>query len=216
MVVRDSKLITSKLLKTLNYKRIHAILNSENEATFLQQLFTNYNYIWGIIMSELRLRAATKDDMEFLFVLANENECRINSFQSQYIVVEEHEKWYNNILSSDSKSQYILMDDNIRVGQGRLEHNGRECRLSYSIVPERRGYGYGKILVSLLLIAATKEYAQCKKYYGDVLIHNIASQRIFEELGFKYEVKDTCLRYFVNAEDIHRINLSPPPPSNIT
>lgn len=56
-----------------------------------------------------------------MFKLKNEPERRRNSLNSAVIVFEDHVKWLSELLSSDAKKQYILMDGDKPVGQGRLE-----------------------------------------------------------------------------------------------
>ena len=87
------------------------------------------------------------------------------------------------------------MDGLTPVGQGRLEASGETCRISYSIISERRGCGYGKILIKLLNNAAVKDFQECNSCFGEVLRENVASQKIFEELGFEAEEREKYFRY---------------------
>ena len=97
---------------------------------------------------EVVLRDANEQDVMFLFHLANDPECRKNSLNSEIIFLDDHLIWFQQMMKNHMKKQYILMDCCERVGQGRLEQIGNECRISYSIVPEYRGCGYGKVLLS--------------------------------------------------------------------
>ena len=102
-------------------------------------------------MDNLYLRNANKKDLLFVYQLANDSESRRNSLNTNKISIDDHEKWFRNILSSNKASLYILMDSDTAIGQGRLEIINGKCRISYSIVPESRGRGYGKKLLCLLL-----------------------------------------------------------------
>lgn len=151
-------------------------------------------------MEDIFLRYAVQEDAEFLFNLVNDCECRGNSFNPQKITWKEHMDWFRGILLSGTQKQYILMDGNTPVGQGRLEASGETCRISYSIIPERRGCGYGKALIKLLNNAAVKDFQECNRCFGEVLKENIASQKIFEELGYTVEERDKYFRFHKRIE----------------
>lgn len=151
-------------------------------------------------MEGIFLRYAVQEDAEFLFNLVNDSECRGNSFNPRKITWTEHIDWFREILLSETQKQYILMDGITPVGQGRLEVSGETCRISYSINPERRGCGYGKALIKLLNNAAVKDFQECNRCLGEVLKENIASQKIFEELGYTAEKRDKYFRYSKRIE----------------
>lgn len=146
-------------------------------------------------MEDIFLRYAVQEDAEFLFKLINDRECRRSSLNSGKINWNEHMDWFRKILLSGTQKQYILMDRETPVGQGRVEASGETCRISYSIISERRGCGYGKILVGLLNNAAVKDFRGCNSCFGEVLRENIASQKMFEELGFASEEQEKYFRY---------------------
>lgn len=163
-------------------------------------------------MGKIHLRDVCGDDREFLFGLVNDEVCRKNSLDPAYISPEEHDRWFKKILRNETQKVYILTDDRHRIGQGRLElepDSGR-CRMSYSIIPERRGCGYGRYLLSMLCILATKKFPQCHMVYGEVLKKNVASQKIFEDLGFVARDKGDHLIYHRDILDIDKQDLDSP------
>nr|WP_303183132.1 GNAT family N-acetyltransferase [Lachnoclostridium phocaeense] len=162
-------------------------------------------------MGKLYLRNANEGDSFFILGLANNPECRKNSFNSEKIPLDVHMKWYDKLMHSDTDSLYVLMEEDIAVGQGRLELREGECRISYSLIPERRGCGYGKILVALLMKRALQDYPYCNIFFAEVLTGNFASQKIFEELSFveKKGAKNTeSLIYVMEREWIFNIPAS--------
>lgn len=146
-------------------------------------------------MENVFLRHATEEDAIFLLDLANEKECRNNSLNQNKISKESHEQWFKEILRSETCQQYIMVKGGESIGQGRLEQMGDGCRISYSLIPQRRGCGYGKFLLKLLNNAALTDFSSCIYTYGEVLQQNIASQKIFEELGYIAEKRDHILYY---------------------
>lgn len=163
-------------------------------------------------MGKVSLRYATEKDAIFLFDLVNDLECRRNSLYHDRIAFESHVQWLKRLLCSDTQKLYILIDGDEAVGQGRLELTEEGCRISYSIIAERRGYGYGGILLKLLNNAILIDFPSCIYSYGEVLQHNVASQKIFEKLGYEarkirnilyyrklveyYEVAETDVKYW--------------------
>lgn len=135
-------------------------------------------------MRNLHLVYARKEDCDLLWQWANDPETRRNSFHTEQITLEEHKAWLSQVLADENTKLYILFENDVPVGQIRLLFLDR-WQISYSIAPEFRGQGYGKVLLQM----AEKELIQ-NGYVGDVLfaevkIHNIASQKIFTSLGFK-------------------------------
>lgn len=147
-------------------------------------------------MENIFLRRGIQEDVMFLFKLANDKECKNNSLNPHEITLEEHMKWFKEMLLSNTQRQYILMDGSQSVGQGRLEIIGDSCRISYSIIPERRGQGYGKCLIQLLNQTIPKDFSNCICCFGEVLKKNIASQKIFDELGYTSEEREDYFYYY--------------------
>lgn len=132
----------------------------------------------------LFLRRAVWEDCAFLLQLANDDECRKSSFNQDKISLDTHIKWLKQVLCSETVKLYILMDQTEAIGQGRLELLENRCRISYSIIPKRRGGGYGKELIWLLCHAMLRDFSNCSVCYGEVLKTNVASQKVFEDLGY--------------------------------
>lgn len=151
-------------------------------------------------MGQLKLRKVTTEDKLFLLNLANEEACRRNSISINYILEEEHEQWFKKKLASDDTDMYILVDENNnRIGQGRLDYNQNNVIISYSIIKEERGHGYGKELVSLLERKYRKE-KKAKTFFAIVKDENAASKSIFLSLGYRETKKDVYIEYSKQIE----------------
>lgn len=147
-------------------------------------------------MGKIYLREACWDDKDFLFNLVNDEGCRKNSLNPKHIPLVEHERWFKKALDMGTQRIYILLDDGRRIGQGRLELRDEGCRISYSIVPEWRGCGYGGYLLEALCPMVAEVFPRCRRVYGEVLRWNVASQRIFADLGFSAEERADYLIYY--------------------
>ena len=114
------------------------------------------------------LRVATKEDMELLFVWANEEAVRRNSFSQKEIGYEEHQQWYQKLLNNKNSKQYIYVQDEVDIGQARVDIIGDEAEVGYSICKEKRGNGYGSELLQLLIEQVRQDFPQVKKIVGKV------------------------------------------------
>ncbi len=145
-------------------------------------------------MNEPYLREADINDADILYQWRNDTAVRNNSFNSNVIQYEEHQAWLGRTLQDPSECLYVLMDLDVPVGQVRLSCQGTAARISYSIGNEYCGQGYGSIILQLaeneMLRINPQGYllAQVKK-------NNIASQRIFEKLGYICNEEEAYYEY---------------------
>lgn len=138
------------------------------------------------------LREATMQDMDLIYEWANDPAVRINSFNSEPIQYDTHVKWYNRIMSDESVLQFILMDDDTPVGQIRLNIDGDEAEIGYSIASAYRGKGYGHKVLQLVAEKVKADHHDIRCLVAKVKPENIASSKLFEREG--YETKYTCYK----------------------
>jgi len=136
------------------------------------------------------LRKATMQDMDLIYEWANDSVVRINSFNSAPIQYNTHVKWYNRVMSDESVLQFILMDEQIPVGQIRLNIDGDEAEIGYSIASDYRGKGYGHKILQLVVDEVKEKYPDIKCLVAKVKPDNKTSSRLFEHEG--YEMKYSC------------------------
>ena len=144
-------------------------------------------------MSEY-LRLVTSDDMDLLFEWANDDSVRKNSFSSEKILYESHKKWFAKLLEREDCRQYIYCVDDEPVGQVRVTAEGERAEIGYSICAEKRGMGYGKRMLHLVAEQVNKDLPQVQTLMGRVKPENIASSKVFLDLGYEeayrqYEIR---------------------------
>jgi RimJ/RimL family protein N-acetyltransferase len=143
--------------------------------------------------NRIELSLATIYDAQLLFDWVNEKEVRRNSLNTEKVIWDDHLKWFNNKLHSQTKI-YILLHDKIPAGQIRFDYIDNFWIIDYSIDPEYRGKGLGKRILKLGINNFTK---------GDVLKavvknRNIASFKIFKQLRFQKLIDiDTNVTSFI-------------------
>ena len=129
-------------------------------------------------------------DIDLLYTWANDPAVRKNSFKSEPIPYEDHKRWFEHIMMDDKVLQYILMDDEMPVGQIRLNVENEYAEIGYSIAAEHRGKGYGHKILQLIMQKIKSDYPQIKKLIAKVKPDNMASRKLFESEG--YEMKYSC------------------------
>lgn len=132
------------------------------------------------------LRKATEADAEMLFRWRNEPETRANSFHTEPIPYEEHVAWLAGALLNPAQEIYIFCDSDVPIGQVRLSVKGDTATISYSIDAAYRAQGYGQVMLQCVENLCA-ERGMPRVLRGYVKKNNIASQMIFESLGYKGE-----------------------------
>lgn len=161
-------------------------------------------------MSEnMYLRPAKLADVKLFFDWVNEPAVRKNSFNTDNISWEEHLSWFQAALGNNNIRIFVLIVNDIPVGQIRL--NKKEYwQISYSIAPAYRGRGYGRIMLQLAENELIVSEHIGEKLLAEVKSDNIASQRIFTRLGYR-EVesqRDNAYAYVkVVAQEMYKNNV---------
>lgn len=137
------------------------------------------------------LRVATIQDAEVVLEWRNDKASRENSFSKGIIDLDSHMKWYQRKLQDDNCYLYILMDNDERIGQVRIDLVNGIGEISYMIAPEKRGNGYGKAIISLC--DSVKDVMGAKAYMGLVNNDNEASKKCFVNNGYaEFTGGDIC------------------------
>lgn len=144
--------------------------------------------------SELYLRPVEGTDADLLLQWRNDQIVRENSFQMDEISREVHEKWLKDVLADRSQYFFILMEADIPIGQVRVQKEGIIGLINYSISAPYRAQGFGKKILILLENHLLKSniFMALRAY---VKRSNIASQKIFEDLGYNLTNQSEVFSY---------------------
>ena len=124
-------------------------------------------------------RKVKKEDCLKIFEIANDDEVRRSSFNSEKIKLDNHKIWFNNILKDDSVKFYVLEFKEDLIGQLRLDFDEEFPVISISINRKYRSLGLSKTLLSKGLdLVDGKVIAYIKK-------DNLRSISFFKSMGFK-------------------------------
>ena len=127
----------------------------------------------------IKLRKATYDDCNILFEWANDPSVRANSFNTKAIEIDDHRNWLKNKLIDKNTALFIVTYNNDNVGTIRLDKDGEELIISYSIDKNYRGRGLGTKVLD-----AIKKEMQELTLVGFVKKENIPSIKAFEKAGY--------------------------------
>lgn len=143
----------------------------------------------------LSLRRATKEDSMLLFEWINDPDVRKNSFNHNYIAIEDHLKWFESKLYDVNCDIYIITYNNKNIGILRLEKEGSYHKVSYLIDKNYRGKGIGTELLNYIK----------KKFFNRILIgyvkyDNVASIKAFEKSNYIKINKKNYIKFMSKYE----------------
>ena len=137
----------------------------------------------------LTLRAAERADKALYFEWANDPETRRQAHNPDPIPWSDHDAWFDQRLADPSVHLWVLQTpEGLPVGQVRVEPEGNDAILSYSIDPAFRSRGWGTQVLHL----AVKEWrasasAETNFLIAETLAGNEASRRALKRAGFREE-----------------------------
>lgn len=129
------------------------------------------------------LRAVKSDDCFDIFEIANDDEVRKSSFNSDKIRLEDHKVWFSNMLKDDSVKFLVLEYAGDIIGQLRFDLDDEFPVVSISLDKEYRGFGLSKLLLSKALSYLNRNY-NFKKVIAYIKRDNVKSISFFESMGF--------------------------------
>ena len=153
-------------------------------------------------------------DAELLYEWKNDKATIENSITKRGVTMEEHLKWLQGVINNPNRQLFILDVDGISVGQLRLdlsvmpdeevqdiksdipetmENPGITAEISYGLGAEHRGKGLGKVLLEEAETLA--KLFRLTELTAEVLPHNVASQRLFQKLGYTEEQTEELYIY---------------------
>lgn len=163
--------------KNIRYeKRLIGIqaIDGQGSLRIVKEILKEY-YIKNSVFREIK-----ESDCLKIFEIANDNEVRQSSFNSDKIDLKDHKKWFKNILKEDSSKFLVLEYENEIIGQLRFDFNEKYPVISISLNKSYRGLGLSKYLLEkgIQYIGKSKIVAYIKK-------DNVRSISFFKSMGFK-------------------------------
>ena len=140
--------------------------------------------------NNLSYRKADASDTKLIFEWSNDPLVRMQSFNSERILFEDHVRWLEHKLKSESNQFYIAEMGGIPVALVRIENIPDKTVIGILLDEQIRGMG----LSSYILKDVTNKYFSEYSEPITALIKkdNMASVKGFEKAGFKY-IEDSVI-----------------------
>lgn len=133
-------------------------------------------YIKNSVFREIHERDCLK-----IFEIANDDDVRNNSFNSEKIDLEDHKNWFKNILQENSTKFFVLEYDGDIIGQLRFDFEEIDPVISISLNKKYRGLGLSKYLLS----RGMEYLGNYTKVIAYIKQDNLKSISFFKAMGFK-------------------------------
>ncbi|MCH9813714.1 MAG: UDP-2,4-diacetamido-2,4,6-trideoxy-beta-L-altropyranose hydrolase [Epsilonproteobacteria bacterium] len=131
----------------------------------------------------INLRQVNKEDIDFLYLLANDKRARQNSLNQKEISYEEHTEWFGHKLNAIKEKEseiYIYEEDKQKIGVIRIDKHGIFYVVSITVLDAYRGLGMAKRMLRALL------YRVRERILIAYIKHsNETSKRLFLSVGFQ-------------------------------
>lgn len=143
-------------------------------------------------LETITLRPVTMADSESIYAWRNHPETRRYSHNPEPILPEEHEVWFDEILSDPARVLLVGESSKIPLGVIRYDITGDLASVSFYVVPGQAGQGYGAALLLAGNSWLQRNRPEISKVHGQVLQDNTRSLRAFEKAGFRIVQKEYC------------------------
>ncbi|MFX0100551.1 MAG: GNAT family N-acetyltransferase [Candidatus Hodarchaeota archaeon] len=164
-------------------------VSNEGSPNAIDAILENYDQV------KIELIPADKTHSNLLYAWVNEESVRKNSFNSEKIPFENHQRWFDEKLQSDTSYIYIGMKKQ-PIGQIRIDIDDDSVAfLDYSIDKKHRGKGNGTELLRSLVKLLVKNKMGVKTLIGRVKHDNYPSQKAFENCGFQKNMNDKYVEF---------------------
>lgn len=160
-------------------------------------------------MSKFKIRNMREDDIEIIY--KNLHFDFVNKYfknrKQQQKIHKNHNEWYKTHISSFDYSIYIFEDEeNNFVALTSYEILANVAKVNIYLNKDYRNKKYSQEILSESINKFLIDYKNIKYLQAYILEENIASKKIFENLGFKYDnKKEICndgLEYLIYKKDM--------------
>ena len=151
-------------------------------------------------IASIELTRAKPEDSEITYKWASDPEVRKWSFNTNPILLEEHNNWFSRKINDQNCVYFIAKLDNEPIGSIRFDMNENTATISYLLDPAFHGKGLGQAI----LAKGCKEFVKILSpdhkpltIEGFVSKGNLPSISSFEKLGFERTEVENNYRYVV-------------------
>ena len=138
----------------------------------------------------LRVRRARLGDEALLLEWANDPTTRRNAFSPAPISAATHQIWFQSRLRNQDGCRLYIVEttDGVPLGHVRFERSEQAWEVHYALAPIFRGRGLGLPILDAAMLQLRTENMQGGLVFGQVKVGNYSSRKIFESLGFEFQL----------------------------
>lgn len=135
----------------------------------------------------LSIRKATRQDSRPIFEIRNEDDVRLNSFDSRVLTFDHHDTWFENSLLGDQRVIYVIESEHSIIGVVRLDLVLPKSTCEVSVFISKDHWGKGAASFGLLEVEKEikKHFPECHTIVAKVLSENVGSQHMFSKINYK-------------------------------
>lgn len=135
-----------------------------------------------LVQDYMQVIEADLSHMDLIYELASDPETRAQSFITEAIPYATHKLWFVKTLENPDRKLYVVLHGDVPVGSYRLDLEGDQAEIGYTVAPGYRHRGYGK---ELLKYGEKQAKALgLKVLTAQVKKGNAASLKLFRSLGY--------------------------------
>lgn len=162
--IRDEKLLN-----------VTKIIDGKGSLRIVKEILNEF-YIKNSIFREIN-----ENDCFKIFEIANDDDVRKSSFNSNKIKLDEHKIWFKHILSDELTKFFVLEFNGDIIGQLRFDFDEDCPVISISLNKNYRGLGLSKYLLN----EGINYIGKSEKIVAYIKKDNIRSISFFKTMGFK-------------------------------
>lgn len=138
-----------------------------------------------LLGQSLHMRAAQQEDIQCVFDWRNHESVRRVSRTADPIVWADHQAWFERVLNSKDQRLLIAEQAGKPVAVVRFDIQGEKTEISLYLAPDQQGQGLGRSLLTAAEQWLKDNQPEVQWIIAEVLAHNPASRRLFENQGFQ-------------------------------
>ena len=146
----------------------------------------------------IKTRRAELKDSKIIFEWRNDEFTRTMSHTTDIVDWEKHSAWFAPSL--DNKNRLLLLceneNDSKKIAMVRFDVISTRALVSINLAPDMRGKGISKQCLSGSIDSFKNEFPQVTALDAEIMLENIASQRLFKSVGFVNIRDDVNTLYF--------------------
>lgn len=183
--IKNAEIVSQKQMGGGTRTTRGKVLNSSPSSKKKNGTQQSENLKNSITEADLRIRNLEADDINDLFSWRNHPDVRKNSFNTNPILWEEHEKWFKKKLAESDTAIYTVCCRDKKIGSIRFEDKGEAVKVNIMLNPDFLGKGFGSKIIRLGTEKFIKERQPDKSIHAEIKKDNVASIRAFQKAGYK-------------------------------